>query len=121
MPQKVIQLKAFFKSYNEKYKKLTMLFLDDEIEPFTKSYLTKYYFATQHNPINGMEFVVKFDATKAKIYKDKGDQLPVPIQDMLDQVVKLDIYIKHYNFTDKSGKKIIGWNINLVKMTPDHY
>lgn len=121
MKQKEITIKAFFKSYDENYKKLTLLFLDDEVEPFTKSFLTKYYSSAQNNPIKYGEFSVKHDVRKSRVYIDKGEQILAPIQDLLDQIVEMTVFIRHYNFTDKSGKKIIGWNINLVKMIPVCY
>lgn len=121
MSKKEFTIKAYFNSYNPEYKKMTMLFLDDEIEPFTKSYLTKYYFGAQNNPIKNGEFYVKFDVKKAKVYADKSCQFNTAVQELLDQVVEMRVYIKHYNFVDKSGKKIIGWNINLISMIPSHY
>lgn len=118
MLKKEITLKAIFNKYDEQTKKLSMLFLDTEIEPFTKNFLTKYYSESQHNPINRNEFYVKFDMKKSICFLDKGNQVIVPVQDMLDKVVSITVLIKHYNFTNAKGNKIIGWNIHLLVMKP---
>lgn len=115
---KIYTIKAYFQKYDEINKKMTLLFLDDEIEPFTKSFLTKYYSSAQNNPVKYNEFYVKIDARKSICYLDKASQIIVPIQDNLDKVVIMDITIKHYNFTNNFGKKIIGWNIHLINMKP---
>lgn len=114
--KKEINLKAYFKSYDQENKKLTLLFLNEEIEPFTKDFLTKYYSAAQNNPVKPQEFYVKWNKI-CKVYIDKADMCQVPVQSLQDKVVTLSVYIKHYNFVSY-GKKIQGWNINLVKMNP---
>jgi hypothetical protein len=116
MLKKEIYLRAFFKSYDSENKKLTMLFLDDEIEAFTKDFLNKYYSAAQNNPVKSQEFYVKWDK-KSIAYVDKSGVCLVPVQELIDKVVNLCVYIKHYNFMS-NGKKIQGWNINLVKINP---
>ena len=118
MIKKEITLTAYFKQYDENNKKLTMLFLDDEIEPFTKSFLTKYYDTAQNNPIKDNEFYIKFDLRKSVCFLDKGYQIIVPVQDMLDKIVCMTVAIRNYNFTNNMGKKIIGWNIHLLTMKP---
>lgn len=117
MLKKEINLRAYFKSYDATTKKATMLFLDDDTEKFTKEFLTQYYSASQNNPIRMQEFYVKFDQKKSFCYLDKSDQIRVPIQDLLNKVIIMVVFIKHYNF-NSNGKKIQGWNINLLKMNP---
>ena len=122
MLRKEYNIKAYFKHYNTENKKLTLLFLDNEVEPFTKDFLTKYYSNAQNNPIKDNEFYIKHDIKKSVCYLDKKEQVMIYIQDLLDQIVSIVIYIKHYNFSDRmTGKKIIGWNIHLVKMQPFNY
>ena len=116
MIRKEINLRAYFQSINGK--KLTMLFMDDEVESFTKQFLTKYYSNAQNNPIRSQEFYVNFDPKKSICYLDKADQIIVPIEQLLNKFVLMTVYIKHYNFTS-NGKKIIGWNINLLSIKPN--
>lgn len=115
MIRKEINLRAYFKSCEDK--KLTMLFMDDDIETFTKQFLTKYYSNAQNNPIRNQEFYVKFDQKKSICYLDKADQIIIPIEELLNKFVEMTIYIKHYNFIS-NGRKVIGWNINLINMRP---
>lgn len=119
MSKKILQVKGYYKSIDTNYKKLTLLFLDDEIDD-TRNILQRFYSDKHNNPIRHNEFTVKFD-TKSKCFIDKSDMSQVPLLDLVDQTVILQVYIKHYNFTDKTGKKISGWNINLIKMNPSNY
>lgn len=114
MIKKEIKLKAYFRNYDAVTKKLTMLFLDDVTEPFTRSFLTQYYNAAQNNPVESQQFYVKF-SQYSMCYADKAKQARVPLQDLLQHVVSITIYIKHYNFMS-AGKKIQGWNINLLNI-----
>lgn len=117
MIKKEINLRAFFSSYDADVKKLTMVFLDTEIEAFTKSFLNSYYSTAQNNPIRDQTFFIKFDQKKSHCFHDKACINLVDIQDLLDKVVTVTVYIRHYNFMS-NGKKIQGWSINLVSMFP---
>jgi hypothetical protein len=117
MPKKQYTLKAYFNNIDLADKKATFLFLDDEIEPFTRKFLMGHYHHSQKNPINNGEFYVK-TSSNTLTFIDKADVCTVEIQRLLDQVVTLVVHLKHYNFTNQNGQKIVGWNIHLVKMNP---
>lgn len=121
LPSKIITLRAYFYKCDDKYKKTTMLFIDNEKEAFTKSFLTRLYSPFQTNPINKdlSEFYVKFDDLKSLAYLDKAKVVRTPIQALLDKHVEISVKISHYNFVDKkTGKKIIGWNMFLLDVKP---
>lgn len=111
---RVYKLKAYFNEYNPNTKKCTMLFLDDEAEPFTKPFLTKYYSSAQNNPLDGQRFYVN-TSLKSLCYLDKNHEHVTHIQNLVDNVCELHVKLKNYNFT-QNGKKIIGWNIQLLTM-----
>jgi hypothetical protein len=116
MRSKEFTIKAYFESYDRDKNKLIMLFLDDEVDTFTKSFLTKYYSSSQYNPIHNNKFDVKY--TKKSIgYLDKAKQAITSVHNLMDQIVNMTVYISHYNF-NANGKRIVGWNINLVDITP---
>jgi len=117
MRSKEFNIKAYYEGCDRDKNKLIMLFLDDEVDSFTKSFLTKYYSSSQHNPIhNNNKFDIKF--TKKSIgYLDKAKQAITPIHNLVDQIVYMTVYISHYNF-NANGKRIVGWNINLVDIAP---
>ena len=116
MRSKDFNIKAYYESYDRDKNKLIMLFLDDEVDPFTKSFLTKYYSSSQYNPIHSNKFDVKY--TKKSIgYLDKAKQVITPVHNLVDQIVNMTVYISHYNF-NSNGKRIVGWNINLVDIAP---
>jgi hypothetical protein len=118
MPKKIINLRAFFKSYNYGNKKLTMNFLDDEVEPFTKKFLMSYFNWNQNNPVKDNEFYVK-SSIKSKACVDKHGEISTTIQELVDTVVCLQVEIRHYNFSDKkTNNRIIGWNLNLINIYP---
>lgn len=119
MQYKILNVQGFFKTCDINYKKITFLLLDDEAN-LTKNILMKYHSEYQKNPINDTEFYVKFD-NKSKCYIDKADLAQIPITNLVDQVVTMQVYMKHYAFTDKYGKKITGWTLNLIKMNPFNY
>jgi hypothetical protein len=107
------------KSYDPEKKRITLSFIDKDIEPFTYNYLHNKYSAQHVNPFNQIDFWVKFNPNKSKIYLDKGEQINTTIYNLMDQNVELVITIFNYNFKDKSsGKKIQGFSLNLVKMQP---
>lgn len=114
---KHITIKAFLKTNDIANKKLTMIFLDDEVEKFTREFLTKYYNNAQNNPIRNNEFYVKFNFN-SKCYLDKNKTCIGSMNALVDSVVLAKVYIKNYNFTNPDGRKIIGWNINLVDLWP---
>jgi hypothetical protein len=116
MRSKEFHIKAYYESYATDKNRLIMLFLDDEVDPFTKSFLTKYYSSSQYNPIHNNKFDVKY--TKKSIgYLDKAKQVITPVHNLVDQIVYMTVYISHYNF-NANGKRIVGWNINLVDIAP---
>lgn len=112
--KKIITIRAFLKSCDTTSKKLTMIFLDDEIEEFTKSFLMNYYSNAQNNPIRDNEFIVKY-CEKSRCFLDNARQTIGSMSDLVDNVITANVFIRHYNFTS-GGKKIIGWNVNLVSM-----
>lgn len=120
--RKELKIRAYYKSCDNESKKLTMLFLDDNIDPYTRSAITRLYYPAQCNPMNQAktEFYVKFNSA-SRAYLDLMDASPTSIQSLVDQVVEIIVYIRHYNFVGANGKKIIGWNLNLIKINPAHY
>ncbi|MGL5935432.1 MAG: hypothetical protein ACRCZI_07390 [Cetobacterium sp.] len=109
-------IKGYFHKCDDKYKKLTMIFNNDE---FTKSLLMRHYSEYHRNPVDNNEFYVKYDPIKTHAFLDKNNSVFTPIQALIDRHVEMTINIKHYSFVDnKSGKKIIGWNINLINIRP---
>lgn len=117
MIKKEIVLKGYFKCYDEVTKKLTIAFLDESIEPFTKSFLSRHYSYMQNNPMSTQQFYVKFNLQYSMCYLDKLKQIRVPLQKLLEQIVTITVYVKHYNFVS-NGKKIQGWNLNLLQIIP---
>ena len=117
MVKKVVTIKAFLKECDTDNKKLTMLFLDDEIERFTKNFLTNYYSNAQNNPIKGEEFYIKY-CDKSRFFLDKVGVVIGDVQTLVDSIVIVQVHIRHYNFTDKSGRKVVGWSINMIQMKP---
>lgn len=116
MRSKEFHIKAYYESYDTERNKLIMLFLDDEVDSFTKSFLTKYYSSSQYNPVHNNKFDIKY--TKKSIgYSDKSKQAILSIHNLVDQMVCMTVYISHYNF-NSNGKRIVGWNINLVDIRP---
>lgn len=116
MRSKEFAITAYYESYEKDKNKLIMLFLDDEVDSFTKSFLAKYYSSSQHNPIHNNKFDVKY--TKKSIgYLDKAKHAITPIHNLVDQIVNMTVYISHYNF-NANGKRIVGWNVNLVDIAP---
>ena len=115
--KKTITLKAFYKSCDTNNKKLSMLFLDDEIEPFTKNFLMKYYSNAQNNPIRGNEFYVKYN-DRSICCLDKSETCVGSISDLVDSIVIMRVNIKNYNFANSDGRKVIGWNIVLDRIHP---
>lgn len=123
-------LQGFFISYDQ-YDRAKIMFLDNYnaneegnattsrnnkfiSDSFTKSYVTK-----KSAPKNGKHpmtddntcFYVKCGKKPIGIIDNKL----VPIRELKQHTVELQVEVKTYNFT-KMGNKIHGWNINLLKM-----
>jgi hypothetical protein len=116
MSKKNINLRAYFKAYDDTNKKATFLFLDEEAEPFTKKFLMSYYHWEQHNPIKDNEFYAKFNLKQTVCHLDKMCLVRIPIQELIGEVVQITIKLKHYQFNDQRGKRITGWNITIQEM-----
>jgi|SRR6476661_6002515 len=98
--------------------KITLLFIDEPQNTYdTKFKLNKYHSANQINPIKYQEYYVILN-NKSKIFLDKVGIVAANISELIDRTVEMHVYIKHYNFTNHYGKKIMGWNINLISMKP---
>ncbi len=113
-----ISIKAFFKSYDNNTQKLSLVFLDEEFDRFTKNFLSNYYKNAEKKPINNIEFYVKC-TNHSKIFIDKQATVPGDLTSLVDKVICAKVYIHNYSFTDKNSlKKITGWYLTLVKILP---
>jgi hypothetical protein len=110
-------IKAYFKSFDQNGKKLHMSFLNDEVDSFTRTFLYSYYSTAQTNPIKHDEFYIKYDKNSLFFLDKAKTHLMEPIN-LVETQVNMSIQIKHYNFINQQGKKIIGWNIYLRSMYP---
>ena len=116
---KHITIKGLLKKYDAQKKKITLLFMSDEIDSFTRQFLNGHYNKSQINPMRNGEFYVKYN-NNSRFYLDKAEQnIATSMDSLLERVVNMTIYIRHYDFIDKKGKRIIGWNITLVKLFPE--
>ena len=119
-------LRGFFVSYDT-YDRAKILFLDDyDPESFDKNSLvadkqtfTKSYIMKKSNPSNGKNPLTD-DNTSFYVKCKKGhvgyiNRLPVPLLDLRQHKVEMDVEIKKYKFT-KMGNTLRGWTINLCNM-----
>jgi|SRR6185436_14964274 len=106
-------IKGFFKSRD--HKKLYLTLLNEDVDPITKKILYSFYSSAQINPINGDEFYVKYDRKSIFCLDKTGTHFVLP-DTLLNMQVALRVCLKHYNFTNQQGKKIVGWNIHLNTM-----
>jgi hypothetical protein len=112
---KEYNIRGFFASY-EPGKKLHMTLLNDEVDTFTKKLLYSYYSPIQNNPIKHDDFYVKFDK-KSLFFLDKSKTNLVTPDALVGMQVTMRVYLRHYSFTNKEGKKIVGWSIHLNDMS----
>jgi hypothetical protein len=119
-------LRGFFVSCDT-YDRAKILFLDDyESNSFNKNPLvvdkqtfTKSYIMKKSTPVNGKNPLTD-DNTSFYVKCKKGhvgyiNKLPVPLLDLKQHKVEMDVEVKKYKFT-KMGNTIHGWNINLCNM-----
>lgn len=109
MRKKEYTFRAFLKSIDFDNKKIEFLFLDDEIEKFTKSFLSGYC-NHMRTPVNSLGFVAKFDYSTIS-FSDKTQLCSTPLLQLVDKIVELTAEVKHYNFLDKNKTRIIGWKL----------
>lgn len=96
-------------------KDITLYILADEIADGTNAFL-RTYFTGQNRTVTRTTFKVKINSN-SMAFLDKGRQCLISVGELLNQVVELTVAIKHYNFS-ANGKKITGWNMQLIEMHP---
>jgi hypothetical protein len=124
-PRKVIPtqlvLQGFFVECDQ-YNRAIIMFIDDyDLDDvggqgisFTKSYiLNKSNVKNGKSPLsNNTSFKVKYGKNKVGFINNQ----PVPLLDLKQHKVEIQVEIQHYNFT-KMGNVIHGWNIKMNKMS----
>lgn len=111
-----INLRAFFKEYNPKWKRLTLTFLDDEIEKFTPEFFQKKYNLNIGNPVDFSrgEFYVKVQSIySVKCYLTKNKNTRIPLEDLINKRVELIVQPRTYHYKGKQG-----WNLKLIEIYP---
>lgn len=104
---KQVTLKGFLKNISEK--KITFLFLDDDIDPFTSKFLRNYY-TDQLTPVKHNEFTVKI-LNKSRAYMDKNKLHPTTFDYFINKMVCINVQLRHYYFNKKNG-----WSMDLIDM-----
>jgi hypothetical protein len=105
----IFNLRAFFYEYNSDWKRLTFKILDNDVEPFTNKFLINKYNNSNGNEIcpiniNKGEFYVKLKSKYfLNSFNNKKKIIKVPIEDLLDQRVNIEVEIQHYNNFDRKG------------------
>ncbi len=107
------KLRGLLYKCDEKY--ITFYILADEMATDTNKFL-KTYFTGQNKTITPTTFKVKITG-KSKAHLDKAQQVQILPQELINQVVEINVIVKHYNFL-QADKKIIGWNMTLNEMHP---
>jgi hypothetical protein len=113
MKQKEIVVRAFLKEIKNGY--ITFLFFANELEPFTKKFITEYY-KGQNSTVTDNGFKVKY-ISNSKAFRDKAGLTQISIYDLINQGVEAKLLLKHFNF-NANGKRIMGWNLTLICMNP---
>ena len=110
-----LKLRAYFSEYNSNWGRLTLNFLDDEIEAFTHDFLINKH---EKSILNGINSPVHNDTTKFYVkikkksfinsYTSESKIVRVPIQDLLEHIVIMEVDLKNYLFNGKAG-----WYLSL--------
>ncbi len=112
-----LNLRAILTNYEPRWKRATLLLLDEDAEPFTYQYLKKKYDPDIYNPVDfsRSEFYVKIHINKVKCYSTHNKHSRIPLEDLIDQYVEIVVKPNIFDYKNRRG-----WTLTLYEIYPVH-
>lgn len=116
---KIYKIKAYFKSYDAIAKKMTCMFLDDGVDNFTRSFLTRFNEGMprgSYGPIKDNEFTIKV-CSYSTAHRTQNQLSPIHISDLVGQFIEMHVNICSYSYMI-GNRRQSRWEIKLISAMP---